>query len=153
MKNRFPWIHVTSGELRKALGIKCWKRGCYLWVYTFLCKNEGYFGWRILHSFGVKNGRMCEKQRFIAGTTSSLCTLCECTLSVMLCFTCNYSRKLNLYTFRRFLLSNPVNFLFSTTVILSPLRKKGFTFQLHKPNIMSGMRVPAFAFNLSPPVT
>ena len=94
-----------------------------------------------------------EKQHFITRTISSLCTLCECTLSLMLRFTCNYFRKLKHYTFRRFLLSTPVNFLFNTTVIFSPLRKKGFTFPSHKPNIMSGMRFPAFAFNLSPPVT
>lgn len=153
MKNRFPWVHITTGELRKALCIKCWKSGCYLWVHTFLCKTEGYFGWRILHSSGVNNGRMCEKQRFITRTISSLCTLCECTLSLMLYCICNYFRKLNIYTFRRFLLSTPVNFLFNTAVIFSPLRKEGFTFPLHKPNIMSGMRFPAFTFNLSPPVT
>jgi len=87
------------------------------------------------------------------GQAACECTLCGCTLSLMLCFTGNYIRKLNIYTFRRFLLSISVHFLFSTTVIFFPLHKKGFTFPLHKPNIMSGMRFPAFTCNLSPPVT
>jgi len=120
MNNWFPWIHITTGELQKVLYIKCWKPGCYLWVYTFVCTNEVYFGWWILHSSGVNDGRMSEKQRFITRTTSSLCTL-----SLMLCLTCNYFRKLNTYTFRRFLLSTPVKFLFNTTVIPPPFVRKG----------------------------
>jgi hypothetical protein len=130
--------------------LKAWMIFVSLHIF---CKTEGYFGWRILHTSGVNNGRMCEKRLFITGTTSSLCTLCEFTLPLMLYFTCNYFRKFNKYTFRRVLLSTPVNFLFCTAVIFSALRKKCITFSLHKLNIMFGMRFPAFTFNLSPLVT